>query len=223
MKRLRGPNWPDWPTASFNERRKRVRVTGTAPTWKSYLKAERDTAIATLTAFGVGCYALANTAAGETPSPDGNIAPAALLTGVVVWVVFARCVLYPHLVNTHHAKTFRLELSPNDIRIHGRRFKRRQKDGYLAADFRIIEDDEAATRLNTKGIANTKNRHRATTSRKVQLILRGLSEPGPLSPAMLGPGKVITLATVLGDEKAEALSVVCQAAEGIAQKLMETE
>ncbi len=212
LKRVRDPALPESPALYFDEKRGKAIVSGTRTNWRSYVSAGRGAAALLLFALGLAALAAWHVLSEQPPAER-------ILKTFFAWLLMAaplsfaaRKWLKPFLAWFIYSPKRTLKFTHKKVWHGWTRYDREHKGKPLHVEFRINGDPEAERRSYAPNLDGP-TRHLLGTARRIEIVVRGSQLDSLLSDGKyVGPGRVATVAEVLGDEAAEQFSAVCRAA-----------
>ncbi len=212
LSRIKDPALPDYPQLRFDKKSSKAIVRGKLTNWKSYVAAGRGAAALLLLALGLmGLIAWDHFE--NQPSAER------ILYSFFAWLFMAgilsfaaRVGLKPFLAKYVHSHPRIVIFTPKKIRIGWKSYGREHEGKPLQIEFRVNGDPEAERRSYAPNLDGP-TRHILGSARKVEMVIRGSQLDSMLSAGQVaGPGRVVTVAELFGNEKAEQFSAVCRAA-----------
>jgi len=206
MNRYKNPGLPKFPALYWDQKTGKSLVEGKTKNWRSQVKSDR----VMLALFLLGLVLLTPIAWDLAE----NRFPQFAILWVVGSVLVLTMVFVMSLVMNRTVFTPKQKITMTSEKIWiGRKSYPRENDGVpLSISFQIDPDPDAARRLATKKLGE-KYRHMHNIARRVNMVIRA-SQSDTLFASMpqVGPGSVVLVAEVLGDEAASQFATVCTAA-----------
>ncbi len=212
MKRYKNPGLPNWPALFWDERRRKAIIRDKVGSWKSHARADA--------AWGIAFFAIVPlTGMIAFQSADRSIAGERLTAILGTWAVLlivaavaTRYFVLP-IFNLYGFKSQQvIVFTPDRIRVSGRNHPRQHNGSPLSITCMIGSDAKVQKKLQLRHYG-PKWTHRYQIARCINLVVRVAGGDAIFGGSQaVGPGRTIEMAKVLGDEKAEQFSAVCQAA-----------
>ncbi len=206
MKRYKTPGLPTWPALYWDEKRGKAIVEGKTKSWRSRLKGDGVMGILLMLALVLLAPIAWNLAKYRVPQF------AILWLGGAFLLFLLTMIFSPLMHRFVFTPKKRITMTSKKIWIGRKSYPREHLGVPLSFNFQIGPDPEAERRIAVKKMGD-KYRHMHSIARRVNMVI-STSQADALSSStqQIGPGNLVQVAEVLGDEAASDFVLVCIAA-----------